>query len=53
MKGRAAQKNVLERARIASCKQIVVFSKQGADYGSSDAQSVFLVKLIRKVNCFG
>jgi hypothetical protein len=49
VKGRAVQKNVLEKARIIACKQIVIFSKQGAEYGSSDAQSVFLVKLIRKV----
>jgi hypothetical protein len=49
LKGRAVQKSVLDKARITSCKQIVVFSNHGAELGTSDAQAVFLVKLIRKV----
>ncbi|KAJ3358532.1 hypothetical protein HDU91_005201, partial [Kappamyces sp. JEL0680] len=46
LKGRSVQKQVLEKGLIAKCNRIVIFSKFGAE--GSDAQSVFLVKLIQK-----
>lgn len=49
MKGRAMQREVLGKAGIAACNRIVVFSKQNVGQESSDAQSVFIVKLIQKV----
>ena len=49
IKGRGVQKSILEKASINNCNRIVIFSKQGTKDSSSDAQSVFLIKLIQKV----
>lgn len=49
VKGRSAMRETLLKASIKSCNRVVIFSTQGERESSSDAQSVFLIKLLQKV----
>ena len=49
VKGRSALRETLLKASIKSCNRVVIFSTQGERESSSDAQSVFLIKLLQKV----